>query len=677
MTGLSTEFPTTAFTTILKSVLVVGALLFVGASSRCICFGAEPTDGWPFIRGATYDGTSAETGLLDAWPTAGPPVLWTRELGQGYSSFAAWDDRIATQYQTLAGQFVICLQADTGETLWQHRYDWPHESAGVYPGPRATPTYSEGRLYFAAPSGYVGCLDAGNGSLLWSRNPKEDFSGAGTDFGYSCSPTVVAGKVLLPVGGVGASMVALDARDGSIVWRSGDDAASYAPAYPITLRDRTCVLGYLQNVLVCHDLETGELMWRHMLSAGYDEHSAWPLYSEPYLWISSPFQAGSELLEITTDVERPVRTVWKSRHLSNDIFSSVLVDGAVYGFDLHEAQSKTHRPSRGTFVCQDFMTGEVLWSVGDPKRRFVKRQADGNADARVGHATVIVADGMLIMLNDTGELILARVNPNRYEELARVSILGGEICWTQPAIHRKRLFVRNHSRAACVYLGDPRDLESATRDRAITAADVPQREYVDLAAMILGIEPEYAFDLPSLQWLRTWFTVSVFGILGGSFLLTLVVRGVVGARMEYDISRCLFWFTSYIFGAVGTTLFSRWQGDFVFTWPVCIFVAFQAAVAETRSRKQHSVSWLMRLRSAAAAVLLVASCLAYFLLCRRLSLVFEWVFLCGFVAALPFSIVGAQWNRARKWRVVWEASLTLLAFASFYWGAAAILLLKS
>ncbi|MCA9147357.1 MAG: PQQ-binding-like beta-propeller repeat protein, partial [Planctomycetales bacterium] len=552
-----------------------------------------------------------------------------------------------------------------------------HETAGVYPGPRATPTYAQGRVYFAAPSGYIGCLDADNGELLWSRNPKEDFKGQGTDFGYSCSPTVVDGKVLLPVGGRGASMMALDADDGSVVWKAGDDAASYTPAYPITLRDRRCVLGYLQNTLVCHDLATGKLIWRHALSSGYDEHSAWPIYSEPYLWISSPFQAGSELLEFTSDNDQPVRTVWKSTHMSNDIFSSVLVDGAIYGFDLHEAQAKTHRPSRGTFLCQDLITGERLWSVGDPKQRYSSARSATNDEPRVGHAMVIVADGKLILMNDTGELILASVDREKYEELARVSVLGGEICWSQPTLNRKRLFVRNHSRAACLYLGDPSELEQATRELAVKTSDIPQSKYVDVAALILGVEPEYAFDIPSIEWLLSWFFFSIGGVLASSLVAVILARRIVGVNWSYETTRWTIWIVAFVLGALGTTFLSRWRGDFVFTWPVCIFVAFHTAVAQTRSRNNAPVSQVARLRSAASAVMLLTSCLVYFLLCRRLSLVFEWVFLCGFVAALPFLIVGSSWFHEGRIRAWWEAAMTALAFTSFYWSAAAILMLKS
>ena len=381
---------------------------------------------------------------------------------------------------------------------------------------RRRPT-GAGRLYFADPRGTIGCLDAASGRLLWRVNVTERFGSSGTEFGYACSPTVFEGKVILPVGGRSASLVALDAEDGSVVWQSGDDAASYTPAYPITFQGRQLVLGYLQNALVCHDLQTGALIWRRPLSSGYDEHAAWPIYVEPHLWISSAFQGGSELLEFTGDPDQPLRTVWKSELMSNDIFSSVLVDGALYGFDLREAQAKVHRPSRGQFRCIDFLTGQEHWSTGDAKLRREFQPSAADAGQRVGHATVLVADGKLFLFNDTGELILARATKSRYEELARVSILGGEICWTQPTLNRGRLFVRNQSRAACVYVGDPKLLAPQTRQAALTAADIPQAKYIDVAAVILGVEPEYAFDIPSDEWLRQWFFISLLEFWESAF----------------------------------------------------------------------------------------------------------------------------------------------------------------
>ena len=183
--------------------------------------------GWTFLRGPDYDGHSPEIHLADSWPEDGPPVLWTRELGQGYSAFAASGRRVYTQAQTLGGQFVYCLDAETGETLWEYRYAWPYEPLGVYPGPRSSPTLAGGHVYFTGPDGLTGCLTAGKGQLVWQRNVVEEYHGrGGTGFGYSCTPVVIDGLVILPVGGKSASMVALDATDGSEVWAAGNDPPS-------------------------------------------------------------------------------------------------------------------------------------------------------------------------------------------------------------------------------------------------------------------------------------------------------------------------------------------------------------------------------------------------------------------------------------------------------------------
>ncbi|MBC7966907.1 MAG: PQQ-like beta-propeller repeat protein, partial [Fuerstia sp.] len=582
---------------------------------------------WPGIRGPRWDGISAETGIMDSWPEQGPPVLWTRELGQGYSAFIAWGDRIATQYQSLSGQYLICMDANTGQTLWEYRYDWPYDPAGVYPGPRATPTYHDGLIYFASPAGLIGCLDADKGTLQWSVDLAEAFGCELTGFGYACSPTVVDGLVILPVGCANASMIALDAKTGSVKWRSGDDVGSYAPAFPITFQSRPLVLGYLENALVCHDRSTGQLLWRHDLSQGYDEHSSWPLYREPHLWISSPFRAGSEMLELTSDPEIPVRSLGKQSLMSNDIFSSVLIDGAIYGFDVREPQAKTHRTTRGVFRCIDFATGAECWSVGDGRPL---RQNSGDAPPAtasqdtplIGHATVIAVDGKLILFNDLGELILARATRERFEELARVSVLAGEICWTQPALSHGRLFVRNQSRAACVFLGDPQTLQQDVRSQAMTTAEIPQTAYFDWASVILGVEPEYAFDLPSLRWFKLWFQICLFGILCGCLLITAMLTVIPKFRNASPLFReTAFWGIVFLVGACGTTFLSPALDEFVFTWPVCLFAVFQPFIDRV-VLKRRQMTRRERLHSGLSFVVFLGGCLLYFLACRRLSLVF-------------------------------------------------------
>ena len=578
-------------------ITISGVSIFSLCFPSCGILHAEPGDpdavsneanrSWPTVRGPHFDGHSSETDLVDSWTESGPPVLWTRELGQGYSAFVGWNNRVATQAQTYAGQFVFCLDADTGRTIWRYRYDWQHDPSGRYPGPRATPTYSDGRIYFAAPSGLIGCLAADDGSLIWSINVNEKFGGRGAEFGFAASPVVVGGKVIVPVGGEGASIVALNADDGRVAWAAGDDQASYTPVYPIKFREQHLVVGYLQNSLVCRELDTGEEIWRWELETGYDEHSVWPIYREPYLWIASPFKKGSQLFELSDDEQQPIRSTWESGVMSNDIFSSVLYEGAIYGFDIIEAQAKVYRPSRGQFRCIDFTTGEERWSIGDRNPRRTVEPSPDDIGQRVGQANVIVADGKLILFNEIGELILARATPKRYEELARVSILGGELCWTAPALHRGRLYVRNHSRAACVYLGPPESLEQQISAASLSVADIPQTKHVDLSAVILGVENEKAFDVPTTDELTNWFVASLGGMIVLNAFWMVLVRKLGGSRITPTVIRRGFLVTVFLLGVLGTTILGRWLGEFTFTWPLSIFIAFHAAVYQIRFVRSH------------------------------------------------------------------------------------------
>ena len=293
------------------------------------------------------------------------------------------------------------------------------------PGPTAGSTLP--------PRTAVGCLRAADGQQLWTVNVIRQFGGRGADFGYACSPLVEDGKVILPVGGRSAAVVALDAENGGKpCGHRADMPASYCSAMPITFHGTRQVVAFLQNDLAGFDLKSGRLLWQQSYSSGYDEHAAFPLYDEPYLRTMRPFRAGSDLYVI--EVAPPesnardesgyrLRLVRHDPQMSNDVASSVLVAGCVYGFDIQGAQTNPQRPSRGMFRCIDFKTGKTLWSSDRP-----------------GQATIAVADGKLLLFNDRGELLLVRANPQRYEELARTEVfrrrgvLDGARLASRPAV---------------------------------------------------------------------------------------------------------------------------------------------------------------------------------------------------------------------------------------------------
>jgi hypothetical protein len=644
---------------------------------------------WPHLRGPHYDAHSDETGLADSWPPEGPPALWTKEIGQGYSGVIAVGSRVFTQAQTITEQKVLALDANSGETVWEHRYGWPYDPGGMYPGPRATPTYSEGKLYIAAPDGSIECLDAADGREIWAVNVVEKFKGRGTDFGYASSPLVEEGKVILPVGGEFASVVALDAASGATVWKSGSAAASYCSALPITFDGRRQIVVFLQNELAGLDFETGILLWGRLYSTGYDEHAAAPLYKEPYLRTMQPFRGGSDLFiienlspdvssarkpsppaplpngegsnlkEETLDKECRLKLLRTDKQMSNDVASSVLVGDCVYGFDLREIQSRRQRPSRGEFRCMDFVSGNIRWS-----------------DATLGQSTIAAADGKLFLFNDRGEAIMVRANAERCEILARTEVFRGEICWTAPSLHRGRLYLRSPTKLACLYVGKPENLERAARDQAKPASAIPKQKWVDLNWLV-NAERDAAFDLPDRNELLRWYWFSL-GSIFASALTAMCIYGVLkfcSRESAGDIGRLFFCLGLFVFGIAATPFGNRFSSEFVFTWPVALFAAQQIALMGIyRSKRLYgqSQSWWGVL----GAVFFVFACLLYYDLTRRLSLGAAWYFLPTFLAAWPISVPVAR--RSLQPRNFWGDLLWLpLAFSIYYWASAGLMLWRT
>jgi outer membrane protein assembly factor BamB len=380
---------------------------------------------WTNFRGPARDGRYDEQPIRTNWQ-GGLQQLWKQPSGGGYSSFSVADGVAFTIEQRRGQEVVAAYQVETGRELWTHAWDALYtDSTGD--GPRATPTWHDGRLYALGALGELRCLDARSGKLIWSKNILKENGASNIPWGMAASPLVVDDKVIvIPGGSNGKSVVAYNAKSGERVWGALSDTASYTSPMLVTLAGRRQVLAVTAQRVAGIAPEDGTILWSFPWANSIGINVAQPIVVGPNrFFISSGYGKGAALVEVAdAGGKLSATSVWERASMKNKFNSSVLHEGYVYGLD------------EGMLTCVDVATGEQKW------------KARG-----YGYGQVTLASGHLIVTTEEGEIALVRATPAGHTELARFPALEGRT-WNCPAIANGRLLVRNATQMACYKLTD-------------------------------------------------------------------------------------------------------------------------------------------------------------------------------------------------------------------------------
>lgn len=392
---------------------------------------AKPGPGWPQFLGANRNGTSAETGLLTEWPENGPKEVWRVPGGIGMSGLAIHEGKLVTLVQRQGKQRAVCLDARNGKELWGTDVA-PAYRNQMGDGPRATPAIGGGAVYVFTGEGILAGLSLADGRIAWQVNLIEKFDGAIADYGMASSPLVVEGRVIVTIGAGKATVVAVDARTGDIAWTAGSDhPAGYSSAALLKVGGREQLVVFHGNGALGLDPKNGTELWSHSYVTDFNCNIATPLAIDDGVLISSGENHGSTLLGLTPKgskfdvVERWTSQGAKST-LRNEWQTSVVVDGALYGFDnVGSAGPVTH------LTCLDPRTGERKWQ-----------------QLRFGKGNLIAADGKLFVSTMLGELVVLKADPRHFVELGRKAIL--EKTRTAPALADGLLYLRDDHEIVCL-----------------------------------------------------------------------------------------------------------------------------------------------------------------------------------------------------------------------------------
>lgn len=369
-------------------------------------------DDWPRWRGPRANGISSETNWTSAWPPGGPSILWRAAVGTGLSAVSISQGRLFTLGNEDNVDTVHCLDAATGARHWEHSYDSPLDARFFDGGPTSTPTVDGRRLFTLGRQGQLLCLAVETGQVQWSRNIQEETGARIPGWGFAGSPVVHGDMLLLNVGDAGA---AVDKATGGLIWKSGAAQAGYTTPLLQTDAGSTAVFLASGKSYAKVDAATGKVAWQHRWLTQFGANAADPILAGKHLFLSSGYNRGCALLELT---DGPPRVVWSSKAMQNQFSSCVLLDGHLYGFDGDTGAARALK-------CLELASGDVKWSL------------DG-----LGSGALIAAGQRLIILSEDGELVIARAAPDAFHELARGKVLDGR-CWTMPVLANGRIYCRS------------------------------------------------------------------------------------------------------------------------------------------------------------------------------------------------------------------------------------------
>ena len=427
-----------------------------------------PSEDWPKFLGPHDTGVSDETGLLEKWPEAGPPVVWKKKVGSGYTAPSILGNRLVL-FQRIGDEEVVeCLEAETGNHVWDFKYPTQFiDPYGYDSGPRCAPLLTKDRCYTFGAEGKLTCLELATGKRVWQRDTNTEFRVPEAFFGVGACPILEGDLLITMVGGLPESgMVAFHKDTGEAVWQSvgvqsweepkiryirDTKLASYASPIAVTIHGRRLVLALMRPGLVALDPRTGAVQFSYFFRATFRDsvNAARPVVVGDQIFLSAAYDVGSALLKVHKDCQG-YDEVWRDELAMQTHWSTPIHhEGHVYGFSgRHEVGS--------TFRCIELATGKLKWQTEEQNFGELPDPKDGRgqtAPKYYGRGSKILADGKFIVLGERGLLALVPVDSEKFTEISRVQFPELEYpSWAAPVLSRKRLYLRDVDDLLCVDL---------------------------------------------------------------------------------------------------------------------------------------------------------------------------------------------------------------------------------
>lgn len=321
---------------------------------------------WPMYRGVHGDG-KADGQITDLDWSSGAKLKWKVETPLGFSSFAVADGRaftlVARDVEGQSLETCVALDAETGEELWavsfaSAEYESGGGNAGAEgnkggDGPRSTPTVDGNNVYVYDAYLNLSCLNAQTGEIVWQHDVLGEFEGRNIKWNNATSPVFYGDAVVVGGGGAGQSFLAFNKNTGAKLWASGDETITHATPTLTNLHGQDQLLFFVQSGIVSVEPKTGEELWRTDFEFRVST-AASPVVEDSLVYCSAGYSVGAGLFEV--DKSNAVENVWlKANKLMNHWSTPVVHEGHLYGI------FEFKKYGRAPLKCVDLKTGEIKW----------------------------------------------------------------------------------------------------------------------------------------------------------------------------------------------------------------------------------------------------------------------------------------------------------------------------
>jgi outer membrane protein assembly factor BamB len=289
---------------------------------------------------------------------------------------------------------------------------------GMGDGPRGTPTIDGERVYVEGGNGDVACLSAKDGKTIWYTNLRADFGGGVPGWGYSESPLIINDMVIVTPGGQAGTVVALKKDNGEVVWRSKEvkEGAHYSSPVYAEIGGVKQIVQFANQSVFGVTLDEGKLLWRYTAPANGTANCCDPIIEGDLVFAASSYGTGGGLAKITQSGSlQSAEEVYFEKKMQCHHGGIVKVGDYMYS------------AAAGTLICMNFKTGDIAWQ-----------------NRGAGKGALTVADGMLYILGEGHEVVLAEVNPEKYVEHGRFKVQEhGRPAWAHPIVAGGVMYIRD------------------------------------------------------------------------------------------------------------------------------------------------------------------------------------------------------------------------------------------